>query len=114
VKNNPQRNRERSAEWRQKNPGESRRQQLWHKFRITPEEYDKLLMLQNGVCAICKKSCPTGRQLAVDHCHVTKQIRGLLCVLCNNSLGGFKDDTTILQQAIEYLRKYGNQQSTSV
>ena len=61
---------------------------------------------QNGVCAICKKECITGRRLAVDHNHVTGKNRGLLCTNCNTSLGGFKDDILYLEAAIRYLQTY--------
>ena len=42
---------------------------------------------QKGVCKICKCSCKSGKQLAVDHCHETGVVRGLLCAKCNTNLG---------------------------
>lgn len=41
--------------------------------------------------------------LFVDHCHDKKKVRGMLCNNCNTGLGYFKDDTTRLQRAIDYL-----------
>lgn len=41
--------------------------------------------------------------VAIDHDHVTGNIRGLLCNGCNKGLGLFKDDVNILQKAKEYL-----------
>lgn len=65
-----------------------------------------MLAKQGGVCAICKnpeKSCARGYRLAVDHDHATKQVRGLLCVNCNQGLGHFRDSIPRLQAAIGYL-----------
>lgn len=42
--------------------------------------------------------------LAVDHCHRTNKVRGLLCTKCNLGLGYFADTEELLQQAVTYLR----------
>jgi hypothetical protein len=55
------------------------------------------------VCQICGGS----ERLAVDHCHVTGEIRGVLCGLCNRALGGFRDDPFLLFRAIQYLDPVG-------
>lgn len=68
-------------------------------------EYSNLEKAQGGLCGICRQPCPTGRRLAVDHCHQTGFIRGLLCVRCNTALGGFKEDASLLARAIGYLHK---------
>ena len=46
------------------------------------------------------------KKLSIDHCHNTKKIRGLLCHYCNMALGLFKDNTDIMQKAIEYLKTH--------
>jgi hypothetical protein len=46
-----------------------------------------MLANQNGVCKICNKPCKSGKSLAVDHCHETGRVRGLLCAKCNTNLG---------------------------
>lgn len=82
------------------------------RFGITKEEFDQMLLEQNGVCAICKK--PETRiyfktkriaDLAVDHNHATDDIRGLLCSRCNCGLGMFLDNPDLLLAAIDYLKR---------
>lgn len=75
---------------------------LIKKFGITLEDYNILLNNQDGVCAICEKS-QFGKALAVDHCHKTKVIRGLLCDSCNLGLGKFNDDKKLINKASKYL-----------
>ena len=55
---------------------------------------------QQGKCAICKiPQSSLKYALCLDHCHKTKQIRGLLCDKCNMGLGYFNDDVNILDDA---------------
>lgn len=54
---------------------------------------------QGKVCAICGGV----DRLCVDHDHATGEIRGVLCLNCNNGLGRFKDDPELLRKAIRYL-----------
>lgn len=80
-----------------------RRQNL-QKYRITPEQYDELLEKQGGLCAICQvHHSKFQRRLAVDHCHHTGKIRGLLCASCNSGIGKLQDDVEILKAALAYL-----------
>ena len=44
--------------------------------------------------------------LAVDHCHDSDDVRGLLCLSCNQGIGSFRDDPDIMTKAIEYLNRY--------
>lgn len=84
-------------------------------LRISIEEYDRLHKLQEGKCKICnhpetmasanKKSI---KRLAIDHCHKTQKIRGLLCHHCNVSIGGFKESIETLESAINYLKTHNN------
>lgn len=70
-------------------------------------EYDKFYQLQNGKCAICGVESGSGNRgdkLALDHCHSTQKLRGLLCHRCNTAIGLFKDNTQIIESAIKYLQ----------
>lgn len=74
-------------------------------YGIGLNEYEEMLAKQNGVCAIYGiTERVEGRALAVDHCHATGAVRGLLCSACNIALGKFEDDTERLRKAITYLR----------
>lgn len=73
-------------------------------YNITTEEYDALLAFQKGKCFICKRPAKSGQnRLAVDHCHGTGLIRGLLCWTCNQAIGKFKDSQYLLWSAFIYL-----------
>src|SRR3990167_3990795 len=55
-----------------------RNRNLLKSFGITPEEYAKLLELQEGRCSICRRENPGGRwpgRLAVDHEHESSKVR---------------------------------------
>jgi hypothetical protein len=80
------------------------------KFRLPIEVYEDMLIAQLGVCAICKQreSVKIKKSLAVDHCHTTGKIRGLLCSRCNIGLGYFRDNEKYLQSAIDYLKAQDN------
>jgi len=84
------------------------------KYGITLEERDALVLEQGGKCKICsvilafettqKNQKQNNQKGCVDHCHETEEIRGILCNQCNKGLGSFKDNTEILQKAIDYLK----------
>lgn len=68
---------------------------------MTGEQYETLEKAQNFCCAICQSPAP----LVVDHDHVTKEIRGLLCATCNKGLGMLGDTAASLLLALKYLTK---------
>ena len=74
-------------------------------FGLTSEEFIKMFEQQNGLCKICGVDGKSvKRNLAVDHCHSTGKIRGLLCSKCNTRLGQFNDSIIILENSIKYLK----------
>ncbi len=85
---------------------------LKRKFGITLSEYNKIFKEQNGCCAICNNPeieldhrDNEIRDLAVDHNHITKEVRGLLCGKCNKGIGLLQDSIQLLNSAIVYLNK---------
>lgn len=92
-----------------KNHVRARKYSLQANYKISVEEYNKLLWLQNGVCAICKqKETITNyknnktKSLSVDHCHETGKIRGLLCHFYNVGIGALKHNPDLLRKAALY------------
>jgi len=69
-------------------------------YGITRQDFEKLLAKQGFACAICRKKA----KLNIDHCHLTKQVRGLLCGNCNTGLGMFADDIVRFENAIKYIQ----------
>ena len=97
---------EREQKHRQKYPEQSRNAKLKKNYNITIQQYEMMLKSQNGVCAICsqseiEKDNKKGKikRLAVDHNHLTGEIRGLLCVNCNRGIGHFQDNSELLRKA---------------
>ena len=68
------------------------------------DEAEEMFQNHNGLCAICGTDTPGGRGgFHLDHDHATGRARGILCNLCNISLGRFKDDPELLAKAYGYL-----------
>lgn len=102
---------------RYKNGGKDKRdlvklkdQTLMRKYGLTVQEFNAMLLGQNGVCAICKKPnlsidhrSKKPRDLSVDHDHKTGKVRKLLCMNCNRGIGYLKDDPELLKRAAEYV-----------
>jgi hypothetical protein len=97
---------------RKTNPNYFKNMKL-REFGITLYDYNEMLLKQKNACAICcfpekiiDNRTNKIRSLAVDHCHITKKVRGLLCTACNQGLGNMRESFTILRSASNYLRKH--------
>ena len=91
----------------------SHAQVLREKYRLTPAEYDRMLVAQDGRCAICgEHETARGRggrprRLAVDHDHRTGAVRQLLCHRCNLITWAVEQHPALLDQVRDYLRGHG-------
>ncbi len=109
--NHRERRRGQWRDWNTRNKqyreGQNRVYKYKRQYNITIEEYDALVVRQNGRCGICGTDQPSARTRYwnVDHCHETGQIRGLLCAACNRGGGMFKDDPELLRKATEWFTK---------
>lgn len=70
--------------------------------KFSRKERVDLLNKQGGVCAICAIPI-SGKNAHTDHCHSTKEVRGILCRKCNLALGHVRDSTEVLRAMIKYL-----------
>lgn len=74
------------------------------KYNISFEEYSKIIESQNNKCCICGDELKSGSGgKAVDHCHNSNKIRGILCQPCNVTLGLLKENINTLKSMITYL-----------
>ncbi len=92
----------------------SRLTHLQRRYGLTPDDYLAMYEDQGGCCAICGSDEYRGEDkcsFAIDHCHNTGEIRGLLCNKCNGGIGMLGDNPKLTKRATEYLlnppaRKY--------
>ena len=74
-------------------------------YGIGEAEHASLRARQDGKCAVCgiELDTITPKHVHIDHCHLTKRVRGILCHKCNVGIGHFNDDVPLLRKAILYL-----------
>jgi hypothetical protein len=84
---------------------EIREGHLRRTFGITQAEYEAMLAAQGGGCAVCGEVPEDGKSFHVDH--LGDQVRGILCVRCNNALGQLKERVDLAEIAADYLESGG-------
>lgn len=80
-------------------------------FGLPLAEYMSMHTAQGGLCGACGQPETETRNgkvcwLAVDHCHDTGEVRGLLCGACNKGIGHFGDSSERLEMGAAYLRRH--------
>lgn len=71
-----------------------------YKYRIT---VDELLALEAATsCDLCGAEL-NDKNRAIDHCHDTGIVRGVLCYPCNTGIGRIGDNYESLMRAVDYL-----------
>lgn len=89
---------------RKKNPSSvnrSLRKARLTRFGLSEQMYSDMLQKQNYVCAVCKNT--DKRALAVDHCHKSGVVRGLLCGACNKAEGLLRSNPEIMRALANYV-----------
>lgn len=79
-----------------------RRWKLSARYGITIEQYAEMMQVQESKCALCRYIPSPRKRLAVDHDHVTGEVRGLLCHWCNKYLGWIGDTPDKLARVLLY------------
>ncbi|HHT9147317.1 MAG TPA: endonuclease VII domain-containing protein [Candidatus Wunengus sp. YC61] len=96
------------------NPMEQQKRHHQHvkrKFGISHDDYNKMLLSQDGKCFLCGTENPNRNgekvgNFSVDHDHKTGKVRSLLCTKCNHGLGNFMDSPSLLRKAATYLESF--------
>lgn len=72
-------------------------------YGMTVGEHKAMFDKQGGMCLICNRSHSDRFEMHVDHCHKTLRVRGLLCQRCNQAIGLFCEDPSVMMAAAEYV-----------
>lgn len=91
---NPGRNAELQRDHKKRDPNATRRYRVKHYYGLDWDQYQEMIRVQGGRCAICRRK---PKQFCVDHDHSCcpgekscgKCVRGLLCRPCNRMLLGY-------------------------
>ncbi len=94
--------------WREANKDKAiliRKRSHWKMQGIDPDLAEEYYLAHDGKCEICGLA-DGWRDLAMDHCHQSGKIRGMLCANCNRGLGHLKESIPNLEKAIAYLKTH--------
>lgn len=80
------------------------REHNWKKRGVvlTMPEFWERLEAQGRKCPLCLRSLDP-IYAAVDHCHATGRVRGILCIRCNCAIGALGDTAESVARVVEYL-----------
>ena len=111
VKERYRNNREDRIEWsknyRKRKPEVTLASRLRCNYGLSVEKYEEMILSQDNKCAICGVGFNSEKRNTkphVDHCHKTEKIRGILCHVCNMSIGHIERDG-FLEKALFYINK---------
>lgn len=80
------------------------RENNWRKrgISITLLDFFSRVISQGYRCPLCRRDLDP-LTAAVDHCHETGEVRGVLCIRCNCAIGALGDNAASLARVVEYL-----------
>ena len=98
---------QRAKDWYENNKERHVNNALLRKYGVTLDQYNLLRAQQDFRCAVCNAhETDVGKQMFVDHDHVTGKIRKLLCTKCNVGIGMLQDNPAIMERAATYIRDH--------
>jgi hypothetical protein len=84
-----------------------KRYKLLVNYNLTLEAWNAMFEAQGKRCKICRTNTPTSkRKWQLDHCHITGEVRGILCHHCNIGLGHFRDDPKLMRAAAAHVEGF--------
>lgn len=107
IKLNPERNREIQRACQKRNnygydeKSKKRMREYYRKKKGIPEATYKC----PANCESCGRLLGGGKQIHLDHCHVTGVFRGWLCNSCNLGIGMLGDSVENIKKALAYLER---------
>jgi hypothetical protein len=85
----------------------SRNKNLIKKYGVSSKMFDAALNNQGG-CPICNRSFngKNRRDFVTDHDHVTRIVRGVLCIECNLGIGMVSENLQTLKGMAQYIGRW--------
>lgn len=80
-------------------PARTRAYHLARRYRVRPEDVERMVAAQHGLCVVCWDRRPEH----VDHCHRTGAVQYVLCLPGNTGIGQFRDDPAVVWRALSYV-----------
>ena len=94
-----------SWNWERKSPewkfNKSRKHRLKWSYGLTVEQFNAMVIAQDGKCGICHE--PVTDRWCVDHDHKTEKVRSLCHTWCNAVVGIVEKRRDMVELAMKYL-----------
>lgn len=91
-----------NKEWVENNKDKKKNSHYRRTYGISYSEVIHRHSVVNNKCEVCAEE---KELLAVDHCHTTGKVRGLLCMRCNLLLGKIEENKDIIFKLFNYLKE---------
>jgi hypothetical protein len=106
----PEQRRERLHSFPSRSPAARRRGHLKYRYGLTVEQWEAEFDAQGRRCQICRATTSGWKRgWHTDHDHKTGEMRGILCHVCNRTLGHMKEEAGHFQAFIDYLNFHGGE-----